>query len=140
NTKSGGRQDFDSRPSRFIFLAGSGAQGSSELRHDERISGAATGDNELVDLYFAPDEAMKGVDDGERGKESSGANQVVGLGAVLSPQCEKLLEIGAAIVFATGGLWGRELEVRIAEEFVNQGGERTALHGQLGILVVTPGA
>src|SRR5437879_3066952 len=66
NTKSGGRQDFDSRPSRFIFLAGAGGQGSSELRHDERIAGAATGDNELVDLYFAQDEAMKGVDDGER--------------------------------------------------------------------------
>jgi len=89
----GGGENFD------------GGQGGGELRHDERIVSAPTGDDELVDFCFGKDEAVERVYNGERGEERDAAEKIVGMGAVFWGEGEELLEVGGAVVFAAGGFW-----------------------------------
>ena len=68
-----------------------GCQGGGKLRHDERIVGAATGDDELVNVDCGENEAVESVHDGKRGEEGDGAEEIVGMGAMFFGQAEDFL-------------------------------------------------
>src|SRR6266436_6071696 len=76
------------------------AEQSGQLSEEKRILRAAAGDDELVDFVFGEDEAIYGVDDGERGEKSCGAEEVVeqrGNGAALLCEGGVFVEALAAV-------------------------------------------
>ena len=105
------------------------------MRHDERIVGAATGDDELVNFDCGENEAVESVHDGKRGEEGDGAKKIVGMGAMFFGQAEEFFEIGGAVVFAAGGFWRGLAEVGIAQEFVEKRGNGAAFAGEAGVFV-----
>ena len=61
---------------RSVFRPYMGCERGFELRHDERVFGAAAGDDELIDSVFWQDEAIERVDDGQRGEDGDCTNKI----------------------------------------------------------------
>jgi len=112
-----------------------GGKGGGELRHDERIVSAASGDDELVDFCFGENEAVESVHYGERGEESYSAKKIVGMGAMFFAQAEEFFDVGGAVVFTASGFWRRLAEIRISEKFVEKRGNGAAFAGEAGVFV-----
>ena len=110
------------------------------MSKDERIAGATTGDDELMDFSLWEDEAIQSVDDGERSEKCGGADEVVRGGAVVAADGEKFFDVVSTKIFAAGGFWWGEFEVRIAEKFIEKCGNAAAFRREMGILVETMAA
>src|SRR5579871_2832824 len=93
-------------------------KGGGELGHDERIVGAAAGDDKLVDFVMWKHEPVERADDRERGKEGGGADEVVRLSLMAAAKGKNFFEVGAAIVLAACGFGRREAEIGVKEEFI----------------------
>src|SRR6266550_1372469 len=108
-----------------------------ELGEDQRIVRATAGNDELVDRRFGRDEAIQGIHDRECGEDCGCADEVVGLGAIASPEGEEFLQVRVAVVFAAGGFGWCKLQIGISQELVEQRGYSAALGCEAGVLVET---
>src|SRR6266446_5582134 len=123
NAEAGRGQDFNAGKS------------GGKLSEDERIVSAAAGDDELVNFCSGENETMERVYDRECGEDRCGADQIVGLGAMPSAEGKDFFHVSVAVIFAAGGFWWRELQIGIAEEFVEERGDAAALQGELRVFV-----
>src|SRR5262249_44558441 len=89
-----------------------------KLGKDERIAGAAAGDDELEDFVFAGNEAVEGVHHREGGENGSSADEIGGLGVMATPQDYDSFHIIAALGFPAGGFWRREVLVTNTHYFL----------------------
>src|SRR6267143_4951185 len=123
NAEPGRGQDFNVRKS------------GGKLSENKRIVSAAAGDDELVDYCFGENETMERVDHGEGGEHRRGADEIVGLGAMTAAEGDDFLHVSLAVIFAAGGFWRRELQIWIAEKFVEERGDAAALQRQARVFV-----
>lgn len=112
-----------------------GTERGGELRHQKRIFCAAAGDDELMNFYFGEDESVERVNDGERGEDGGGADEIGGLGAMFFAESEDIFQVGVAVVFAAGGFGRREFEIGIAHQVVDKSWDGATGLGDSGVFV-----
>src|SRR5260370_16606543 len=90
-----------------MALASLLAESGGKLREDQGIVRAATGNNELLNCRFAQNEAVQRVDDRKRGENCGGANEIVGLGAMVAPEGWDLFQVRRPILSPPADLAAR---------------------------------
>ena len=60
-----------------------------KLSEDHRIMRTTSGNDELANICFGQHETVQRINHGERGKNCRRADEIVGLGAIASPEGEK---------------------------------------------------
>lgn len=111
------------------------AQRSCKKSKQERIASTPARNDELMDFCLRQDETVEGVNNRESGENSGSTNYVVGLGMIFLAETQKLLNVRSTVILAAGGFWRGLSEIRIAEKFVEESREETALPGQLRVFV-----